>query len=63
MPQKFLNVLGMDVAVEQQRGAGMAKVMESSTDGQASALQQGLDERTTIRWDRGVPTVLGNTNL
>jgi hypothetical protein len=36
VPQRFLNVLGMDVAVE-QRGAGVAKIVEPSTYFLASA--------------------------
>jgi hypothetical protein len=42
-PQEFLDVLGVDVAAEQQRGAGMAEVVESGFGGQTGALQQRLE--------------------
>ena len=43
VPQEFLHVLGVDVAVEQQRGAGMAEVVESGASGQTGALEQRLE--------------------
>ena len=38
-----MNVLGVDVAVEQQRGTGMPEVLESDRLGQRSTLQELLE--------------------
>lgn len=41
--QEFLDIHGMDVAAKQQRGAGMAKVVEAGVGGQIGTLQQRLE--------------------
>ena len=61
VPQELLDVLGVDVAGEQQRGAGVPEIVEADAAGSPARFSSALNERTTLRWDRGVPTLEGNT--
>jgi hypothetical protein len=38
VPEEFLDVLGMDIAREQQRSAGVSEIVEPESLGQTSAL-------------------------
>ena len=61
MPQELLDLLGVDVAVEQQRGAGVPQIIEADRRRQASALQQWLERADDVAVGQGRADAEGNT--
>jgi hypothetical protein len=59
--EEILDILRVDVAAEQQRGAGVPEVVQVGALRQPGALEEILERAHNVAVGRGVPTVEGKT--